>query len=187
MAYLFAFCGPRNLFPTCCHIFNVVFKAHLKLLFILTIPSVILFISWTLAWCSSKELSKPASQTDLHVDASQRKFAKPELAYGFAKGGQRDSQVASQVASQVHSSRKNPKISRVYRRFAINLCRLVVLGGQTVKKFALSCVRIWARPKSTQASGQMKRKLMVSGFSHCSILRLSRRVTWLSVKFPFVI
>ena len=31
-------------------------------------------------------------------DASQRKFAKPELAYGLAKGGQTDSQVGSQVA-----------------------------------------------------------------------------------------
>ena len=30
--------------------------------------------------------------------ASQRKFAKPELAYGLAKGGQTDSQVGSQVA-----------------------------------------------------------------------------------------
>ena len=30
--------------------------------------------------------------------ASQRKFAKPELAYGLAKGGQTDSQVGLQVA-----------------------------------------------------------------------------------------
>ena len=34
--------------------------------------------------------------------ASQRKFAKPELAYGLAKGGQTD----SQVDSQVHARRK---------------------------------------------------------------------------------
>ena len=33
-------------------------------------------------------------QTDSQVDASQRKFVKPELAYGLAKGGQTDSQVA---------------------------------------------------------------------------------------------
>ena len=33
-------------------------------------------------------------QTDLKVDASQRKFAKPEVAYGLAMGGQTDSQVA---------------------------------------------------------------------------------------------
>ena len=31
------------------------------------------------------------------VDASQRKFAKPELAHGLAKGGQTDSQVAKAV------------------------------------------------------------------------------------------
>ena len=30
--------------------------------------------------------------------ASRSKFAKPELAYGLAKGGQTDSQVGSQVA-----------------------------------------------------------------------------------------
>ena len=41
---------------------------------------------------------KAADQTDSQVDASQRKFAKPELAYGLAKGGQTDSQVSSQVA-----------------------------------------------------------------------------------------
>ena len=33
-------------------------------------------------------------QTDSQVDASWRKFAKPELAYGLAMGGQTDSQVA---------------------------------------------------------------------------------------------
>ena len=35
---------------------------------------------------------------DSQVNASQRKFAKPELANGLAKGGQTDSQVGSQVA-----------------------------------------------------------------------------------------
>ena len=39
-------------------------------------------------------------QTDSQVDASQRKFAKPELAYGLAKGGQTDSQVGLQVAKK---------------------------------------------------------------------------------------
>ena len=33
-------------------------------------------------------------QTDSQVDASRRKFAKPKLAYGLAKGGRTDSQVA---------------------------------------------------------------------------------------------
>ena len=37
-------------------------------------------------------------QTDLQVGTSQRKFSKPELVYGLAKGGQKDSQVGSQVA-----------------------------------------------------------------------------------------
>ena len=66
-------------------------------------------------------LAKPA---DSQVDASQRRFAKPELAYGLAMGGQTDSQVA--------------RLMRLYnnRLFAINLCRLV-LGGQTVKNLRL--------------------------------------------------
>ena len=38
--------------------------------------------------------------------ASQRKFAKPELAYGLTKGWQTD----SQVGSQVHASSKRPQI-----------------------------------------------------------------------------
>ena len=52
--------------------------------------------------------------------ASRRKFAKPELAYGLAKGGQTDSQVGSQ-------KKKSQKAV---------LCRLV-LGGQTVKNLCL--------------------------------------------------
>ena len=40
-------------------------------------------------------------QTDSQVDASQRKFAKPELAYGLAMGGETDAQVGSQVATCV--------------------------------------------------------------------------------------
>ena len=34
-------------------------------------------------------------QTDSQVEASQRKFAKPERAYGLAKGDQTNSQVGS--------------------------------------------------------------------------------------------
>ena len=48
---------------------------------------------------------------------SQRKYEKPELAYGLSMGGQTDSQVGSQVYASL---------------LAINLCRLA-LGGQTVK------------------------------------------------------
>ena len=76
-------------------------------------------------------------QTNSQVDASQRKFAKPELAYGLAMGGQTDSQVGSQVAK----SRKFHAyhwLMRFYnnRLLAINLCRLA-LGGQTVKNLRL--------------------------------------------------
>ena len=76
-------------------------------------------------------------QTDLQVDASQHKFAKPELAYRLAKGGQMDSQVGSQVTK----SRKFHAyhwLIRFYnnRLLAINLCRLA-LGGQTVKNLHL--------------------------------------------------
>ena len=49
-------------------------------------------------------------QTDSQVDASQRKFGKPELAYGLAMGDQTD----SQIGSQVHASRKKSLISRIY-------------------------------------------------------------------------
>ena len=38
---------------------------------------------------------------DSQVDASQRKFAKTELAYGLARGGQTDSQVNSQSQKAV--------------------------------------------------------------------------------------
>ena len=47
---------------------------------------------------------------DSQVDASQRKFVEPELAYELAMGGHTD----SQVGSQVHAS-------RIYSSFAINL------------------------------------------------------------------
>ena len=73
--------------------------------------------------------------------ASRRKLAKPELAYGLAKGGQTDSKFGSQVAK----SRKFHAyhwLMRFYNRLlAINLCRLA-LGGQTVKKLASTCVQI---------------------------------------------
>ena len=88
-------------------------------------------------------------------------LAKPELAYGLAKGDQTDSQVGSQVA-------KNRKfhayhwLMRFYnnRLLAIKLCRLA-LGGQTVKNFRpnLSSNKVNAsRRKSTQVGGQTKHK-----------------------------
>ena len=69
--------------------------------------------------------------------ASQRKFAKPGLAYGLAKGGQTDSQVAKNCKFHAYHW-----LMRFYnnRLLAINLCRLA-LGGQTVKN-ASTCVQI---------------------------------------------
>ena len=99
---------------------------------------------FVVAWCKRTNLVKVRSflspgQTNSQVDASQRKFEKPELAYGLAKDGQTDSQVGSQVAK----SRKFHAyhwLMRFYnsRLLAINLCR-PALGGQTVKK---TCVQI---------------------------------------------
>ena len=68
---------------------------------------------------------------------SQGKFAKPELVYRLVKGGQTD----SQDDSQVHASHKRLYISHIYR--------WLVLGGQMVK-LALTCMQIWAKPKSMQ-------------------------------------
>ena len=98
---------------------------------------------------------------DLQVGTSQCKFAKPELAYGPAKGVQTDSQVGSRVAR----SRKFHAyhwLMRFYnnRLCVINLCRLA-LGGQTVKNCVylhpnLSLTKVYTSPrKSTQvhASG----------------------------------
>ena len=50
-----------------------------------------------------------ASPNGLEVGASQRKFAKPELAYGLVMDGQTD----SQVGSHVHTSHTNPSITHI--------------------------------------------------------------------------
>ena len=47
---------------------------------------VLLFLKYTVSFRSFSYLSP--GQTDSQVDASRPKFAKPELAYGLAKGGQ---------------------------------------------------------------------------------------------------
>ena len=93
--------------------------------------------------------------------ASQRKFAKPELAYGLVMAGQTDSQVGSQVAK----SRKFHTyhwLMRFYnnRLLAINLCRLA-LGGQTMKNLRRLACKFeldQSQRKSTQVGGQTKRK-----------------------------
>ena len=62
-------------------------------------------------------------QTDLQVGTSQRKFAKPELAYGLAKGGQTDSQVSSQI-TESRKFHAYDWLMRFYnnRLLTINLC-----------------------------------------------------------------
>ena len=109
------------------------------------------------------------------VDASQRKFAKPQLAYGLVKGGQTDSQVGSQVArsSKFHVYRW---LMCFYnnRFLAISLCRLAV-GGQTVTNLRLLVAKfelnrsqrkstqvVASQRKLTQVGGQRKRKLNAS-------------------------
>ena len=93
---------------------------------------------------------------DSQVDGSQRKFAKPELAYGLVMGGQTDSQVDSQVAK-----------SHKFHAYTVNLCRLV-LGGQMVKtcvnlRMNLSSTKVNAsHHKSTQVGCQTKHKLIAS-------------------------
>ena len=104
----------------------------------------------------SIQISLSPGQTDSQVDASQRNFAKAELAYGLAKGGQTDSQVSLQVAK----SRKFHTyhwLMRFYnnRLLVINLCRLA-LGGQMVKNFHLLASKFeldQSQRKSMQVNG----------------------------------
>ena len=134
----------------------------------------------------------PAGQTNSQVDASQRKFAKPELAYGLAKGGQTDSQVDasqrkfakpelanglvkggqmdSQISSQVEKSRQFHAYYWLMcfynnRLLAINLCGLAV-GGRTVKTLRPLASKfelaVASRCKSTRVGGQTKRKFNAS-------------------------
>ena len=94
----------------------------------------------------------------IQVNAIQREFAKPELAYGPAKGGQTDSQVGSLVAN----SRKFHAyhcLMRFYNNslLAINLCRLA-LGGQTVTTCVywrpnLSATKVSRNSMQVDASG----------------------------------
>ena len=76
--------------------------------------------------------------------AGRRKFAKPELAYGRAMGGQTD----SQVGSQIHAS---PKIRKLHAGTCVDL-RMNFGSTQVV-----ACSR-----KSTQVGGQTKCKLNAS-------------------------
>ena len=97
--------------------------------------------------------------------ASRHKFAKPELAYGLAKGGQTDSQVGLQVGEN-RTFHAYHWLMCFYnnRLLVINLCRLA-LGGQMVRNLRLlaSKFELNASPrKSAQVDGQTKRKLNTS-------------------------
>ena len=119
-------------------------------------------------------------QTDSQVDggdASLRKFAKPEPAYGLAMGGQTNSQVGSQVAKR-RKFHAYHWLMRFYnnRLLAINLCRLE-LGGQTIKNLRLLASKFeldQSSRKSTRVGGQMKRKLNASKTCVDFLVRLAR-------------
>ena len=66
--------------------------------------------------------------------ASQHKFTKPGLAYGHAKGGQKDSQVAE--SRKFHAYNWLVRFYNNRLLSAINLCRLTP-GGQTEKNLRL--------------------------------------------------
>ena len=101
------------------------------------------------------------------MDASQRKFAKPELAYcmDLRRGAKRirKSACKSQKCRKFHAYHW---LMCFYnnRLLAINLCRLA-LGGQTVKNLRLLASKFeldQSQRKSTQVDGQTKRKLNAS-------------------------
>ena len=48
-------------------------------------------------------MSETLTSSPGQIDASQRKFEKPELAYGLAMGGQTDSQVAKSRKFHVYT------------------------------------------------------------------------------------
>ena len=89
-------------------------------------------------WCAFFKLNRGLNPWPNGL-ASQRKFAKPELAYGLAMGGQTDSQVhAKKVVN--------------FRHIELTCDQLVssCVGWPNGEKLASTCIRIWARPKSMQ-------------------------------------
>ena len=102
-------------------------------------------------------IPKSPGQTDSQVDASRRKFAEPELAYGLAMGGHTDSQVDSQVTK----SRKFQ--DHAYTVHLQSICvDLRWLAWPNAEKLANSNssstkVNVSHR-KSSQVGGQTKRK-----------------------------
>ena len=79
-----------------------------------------------------------------------RKFAKPELAYGLAKGGQTDSQVAK--SRKFHAYHW---LMRFYNRLLVSTCAGWPNGKKLASKFELD----QSQRKSTQVGVQTKRKL----------------------------
>ena len=74
---------------------------------------------------------------DLQVDASQRKFAKPELMYKLVMGGQTD----SQLGSQVHTSHKKV-VNFKHRQLSCDQIMLTCVGWPNTEKLVLTCTRI---------------------------------------------
>ena len=118
---------------------------------------------------------------------SQSKFAKPELVYGLAKGGQTDSQVGLQVAKS-HKFHAYLWLMCFYnnRLLAINLCRFA-LGGQTVKNLHLLASKFelnQSQRKSTQVVASRHKWVAKRNTSWTSVdLRVClARALWLKGK-----
>ena len=93
------------------------------------------------------------AQTDTQIDASRRNFVKPELAWscdGWPNG----------IAHRLASSWKSQNVVS-FTHVQLTWDQLVSTraGWPNGEKLASICVRIWARPKSTQVGGQTKRKM----------------------------
>ena len=125
-----------------------------------------------LGWSFFNACPLSPGQTDLQVDASQHKFAKPELVYGLVKGGQTDSQVGSQVAKsgKFHA---HCWLMHFYhnRLLVITLCWLM-LGGQMVK----TCVNLCTNLSLTKVNASPHKSMQVdtSGWPNKTQVRLTR-------------
>ena len=105
-------------------------------------------------------MSETLTSSPGQIDASQRKFEKPELAYGLAMGGQTDSQVGSKF-TQVAKSRK----FHVYTDDLRSDLRWVAKRLRTFVDLRTNLSSTTVNPshrKSTQVGGQTKRKLKAS-------------------------
>ena len=72
------------------------------------------------------------------------------------------------VTKRIHKSQKVVNFTHVYRRIAINLCRLSCVGWPNGEELASSCVRIWTRPViASQRKWVAKRKASSKLASTC--------------------